>query len=70
MADELLDALEDAGEDGLTRAEIYDLFGRNQRRNRIGTVLRGLKDQGRARAEKDKREGPGRPTERWFLAGD
>jgi hypothetical protein len=69
MADELLGALEDAGEDGMTRAEIYDLFGRNRRRDRIGTVLRGLEEQGRARRQKDKPEGPGRPTERWFLAG-
>ncbi len=69
LADELLEALGDAGDEGMTRTEIYDLFGRNQRRNRLGAVLRDLGSQGRARKRKDKPEGPGRPTERWFLAG-
>ena len=68
MADELLEALRDAGEAGMTRSEIYDLFGRNQRRNQIGAVLRNLESLGRARKQADKHEGPGRPTERWFLA--
>ncbi len=68
LADELLEALRDAGETGMTRSEIYDLFGRNQRRNQIGAVLRNLESLGRARKHKDKHEGPGRPAERWFLA--
>ena len=67
LADELLEALRDAGETGMTRSEIYDLFGRNRRRNHLGAVLRGLKEQGRVRMEKEKQEGAGRPTERWFL---
>jgi hypothetical protein len=69
LADDLLEALKDAGEAGVTRSEIYELFGRNQRRNRIGAVLRDLKGQGRAGKRRDRHEGPGRPTERWFLAG-
>jgi hypothetical protein len=69
LADEILEALKDAGDGGLTRAEIYDLFGRNQRRDRLGAVLRDLEGQGRARKQKEKPDGPGRPTERWFLAG-
>ncbi len=68
LADDLIEALKDAGDVGMTRAEIYDLFGRNQRRDRLGAVLRGLRDRGRARMEKEKPDGPGRPTERWFLA--
>jgi hypothetical protein len=68
LADEILEALKDAGEAGVTRNEIYELFGRNQRRNRIGAVLRDLEAQGRARKQKERHEGPGRPTERWFLA--
>jgi len=67
LADELLEALRDAGEVGMSRGEIYNLFGRNQRRNQIGAVLRNLESQGRARKYKDKHEGPGRSTERWFL---
>jgi hypothetical protein len=62
--------LRDAGDAGMTRAEIYDLFGRNQRRNRLGAVLRELENQGRVRKEKEKPEGPGRPTERWFLTDE
>jgi len=67
LADELLDALKDAGDQGMTRSEIYDHFGRNQRRNRLGVVLRDLRAQGCARVEKEKTGEPGRPTERWFL---
>lgn len=67
LADEILEAFKDAGEAGVTRNEIYELFGRNQRRNRIGAVLRDLEAHGRASKQKDRREGPGRPTERWFL---
>jgi hypothetical protein len=70
LADDLIEALRDAGDAGMTRAEIYDLFGRNQRRNRLGAVLRELENQGRVRKEKEKPEGPGRPTERWFLTDE
>jgi hypothetical protein len=70
LADEILEALRAAGEAGVTRSEIYELFGRNQRRNRIGAVLRDLEGQGRAGKRRDRHEGPGRPTERWFLAGE
>jgi hypothetical protein len=67
LADELLDALKDAGEEGMTRNDIYDHFGRNQRSVRLGAVLRDLERQGLARMEKEKTDGPGRPTERWFV---
>jgi hypothetical protein len=68
LADEVLEVLKNTGDEGMTRSEIYELFGRNQRRERLSAVLRDLRSQGRARMEKDKPEGPGRPTERWFIA--
>jgi hypothetical protein len=66
LADELLETLKDAGGDGMARSEIYDYFGRNQRRNRLGAVLRELKEQGLIRMEQEKTGEPGRPTERWY----
>jgi hypothetical protein len=67
LADELLDALRDAGEDGMTRNDIHTFFGRNQKSARLGSVLRDLERQGLVRMEKEKTDGPGRPTERWFV---
>jgi hypothetical protein len=67
LADELLEALKDVGEDGMTRNEIYDHFGRNERSVRLGAVLRDLERQGLARVEKEKTGQPGRPAERWFV---
>ena len=51
----------------MTRNDIHDFFGRNQKSVRIGSVLRDLERQGLARMEKEKTDGPGRPTERWFV---
>jgi predicted ArsR family transcriptional regulator len=67
LADELLEALKDVGEEGMTRRDIHDFFGRNQKSVRIGSVLRDLERQGLAHMEKVKTDGPGRPTERWFV---
>jgi hypothetical protein len=67
LADELLEALKDAGEEGMTRNDIHDFFGRNQKSVRIGSVLRDLERQGLIRMEKEKSDAPGRPTERWFV---
>jgi Domain of unknown function (DUF3854) len=67
LADELLEALKDAGEEGMTRNDIHDFFGRNQKSVRIGAVLRDQERQGLVRMEKEKTDGPGRPTERWFV---
>jgi hypothetical protein len=67
LADELLEALKDAGEEGMTRNDIHDFFGRNQKSVRIGSVLRDLERQGLVRMEKEKTDGPGRPPERWFV---
>jgi predicted ArsR family transcriptional regulator len=53
----------------MTRGEIYDYFGRNQRRNRLGAVLRELEEQGLIRREKEKTGERGRPSERWYFCG-
>jgi Domain of unknown function (DUF3854) len=67
LADELLEALKDAGEEGMTRNDIHDFFGRNQKSVRIGSVLRDLERQGLVRMEKEKTDGRGRPPDRWFV---
>jgi hypothetical protein len=51
----------------MTRNEIYDHFGRNERSVRLGAVLRDLERAGLVRMEKEKTDGPGRPPERWFV---
>jgi hypothetical protein len=66
LADELLEALSDAEDEGMTRSEIHDYFGRNQKGPRLGAVLRDLERQGLARKEKEKGNGPGRRPERWY----
>lgn len=65
VADEILRALR-AAPDGLTRTDIRDLFGRNQNAARIATALRSLAEQGVARMEVEKKDGQGRPAERWY----
>jgi hypothetical protein len=64
VADDLLEALRAAGEDGLTRTEIRDLFGRHKSSERINQALGELRKLGRV--EKAVEQTGGRPTERWF----
>ena len=45
----------------MTRNEIYDYFGRNQRSARLGSVLRDLERAGLTRMEKEKSDGPRTP---------
>lgn len=65
MADELLSALR-SHQDGMTRTEIRDWFGRNRRANEIERALSVLARQGLAR--KDMAQSGGRPVERWLAA--
>jgi Bifunctional DNA primase/polymerase, N-terminal len=62
-SDEILHALR-ARQDGMTRTEIRDLFGRNKSAGQIGRSLQGLAEQGLAMSREEKTEG--RPVERWF----
>jgi hypothetical protein len=66
IADDILRALQSAGDQGMTRTEIRDLFGRNQKSERVNQALALLLGAGRIRREYEHTGG--RPVERWFLA--
>jgi Protein of unknown function (DUF3987) len=68
VADEILRALRQAGEAGMTRTAIRDLFGRNRSGDRIGAALALLMGKGRAKGE--LKETGGRPVEIWFATKD
>lgn len=71
VADEILGALEDAGEEGMTTTDVHALFNRNYKASRIRAVLQDLEAQKRVRKVKVKQEdGPGRPTEVWFVVDE
>ena len=64
VADDILQALKNAGEDGMTRTNIRDFFGRHQSASRIEAALATLLGKGMVRME-GKVSG-GRPTEVWY----
>lgn len=64
VADEILPALRRAGQAGMTRTDISNLFGRHRSTDRIGAALALLMTSGRARGE--TRQTSGRPVEVWF----
>jgi hypothetical protein len=68
VADDLLRALRQAGTDGMTRWDIYDLLGRNKSSEAIGAALMLLLRHDKARRRTRKAQGRGRPTEVWFAA--
>jgi hypothetical protein len=68
LADEILEALKDVGEEGMTRTEIHDLFGRHLKGRVLGAILRDLEAQRRIYKKKiPKGEGAGRPPEVWCI---
>ena len=67
VADEIERALIHAGDEGITRTAIRDLFGRHKSADRIGAALALLATKGRARQE--TRVTGGRPSELWFAVG-
>jgi hypothetical protein len=56
-----------AGTDGLSRWDLYNLFGRHVASGRIRHALAGLHAKGLARPE--RRETGGRPAEVWVWCG-
>jgi hypothetical protein len=66
IADDILRALEDAGDRGMTRTQIRDLLGRNQKSERVNQALALLLRARRVRREVEPTGG--RPVEKWFLA--
>ncbi len=69
VADEIIEALKDAGDEGMTRTQIHDLFGRHLKGRTLGAVLRELEAARRIRRRKETTEGksPGRPAEVWCI---
>jgi hypothetical protein len=68
VADEILEALREAGEEGMSRTEIHDLFGRHLKGRVLGAILRDLEAQGQIYKKKlPKGEGVGRPPEVWCI---
>jgi hypothetical protein len=65
VADQILEALRAAGQMGMTRTEISNLFGRNRSADQIERALEYLLKLGRVRRELEKDTG-GRAAERWF----
>ena len=64
LADAILEALRQAGPDGMSRWDIYNFFGRNRSSERIGQALTLLLKHGKARMT--RRSGTsGRPAEIW-----
>lgn len=66
VADDITEALRAAGDEGLSRTEIRDLFGRHKSADRINQALGLLLKLGRA--AKEQQQTGGRPTERWYAA--
>ena len=64
VADQILDAVRDAGDEGMTRTEISNLFGRHKNAGRINRALSLLLAARRVRRESE--DTGGRPSERWF----
>lgn len=64
LADEILLALRDAADIGMTRSQISQLFKRNVDADRLNAALSCLAQNGLAQSRKE--HGEGRPVERWF----
>jgi hypothetical protein len=64
-ADEILRRLQHAGDAGMTRTEIRDVFGRNLSTEKIGMALELLRRRGRATCETVNTGG--RPSEVWRI---
>jgi len=64
IADVILRALRQAGEEGMSRTGIRDLFGRHRSTDQIGQALASLAAVGKARLV--NRDTRGRPVEVWI----
>ena len=67
VADDILRALRQSGPGGMTRTEIYNLFGRHRASDQIGAALQLLRSKGKVRSQ--TRETRGRPSEVWVGVG-
>tara|TARA_Y100001972_G_scaffold104724_1_gene131816 strand:+ start:36 stop:908 length:873 start_codon:yes stop_codon:yes gene_type:complete len=64
VADKIIRALREAGEQGMSRTKIRNLLHRNESKAIINEALRELESSKAAYAKKEPTEG--RPAERWF----
>jgi hypothetical protein len=64
VADEMLRALRESGEQGLTQTALNNLFSGHQKKGSMGRALSLLQEQGCVACEKE--ETGGRPSLRWF----
>ncbi len=68
MADIILDELVAVSPGGLTKTEVHEIFGRNEKAPRLLAALRNLEKQGRVFSVKEEEPGKTGPkTERWFV---
>lgn len=65
VADEILRALREVADAGLTRTQIRDLFGRNRSAGEITRALQRLAEAGLAGYTMEESDGTNRKTERW-----
>ena len=66
VCDRILQALQEAGSDGLSRTDISGLFERNKSAKEIAQALKVLIAAGRVRREVTHTTGKGRPLELWY----
>jgi hypothetical protein len=66
-ADKVLEELK-ACEEGMTRTEIRDLFGRNRSGEELDRIMEVLAEAGRIRVTKHRENGSKKPVERWHAA--
>jgi Protein of unknown function (DUF3987)/Toprim domain len=66
-ADKVLEELK-ACEEGMTRTEIRDLFGRNRSGEELDRIMEVLAEVGRIRVTKHRENGSKKPVERWHAA--
>jgi hypothetical protein len=66
VADAILRALKQAGQNGISRTMIRDLFGGHHSKARVDAALGLLAQKGRARSA-PQTTGRHRPTEMWYL---
>jgi hypothetical protein len=67
LSDDILDALKDAGDAGMTQSEIHELFSNNKRVSLIRAALNQMESEGWIHHKKEKSGGPGPPTLRWWI---
>jgi hypothetical protein len=66
VIDAIVQALKAAGDRGLTRTAIHELFGRNQSAASLNAALAELQKQGVARCDEQKTGEKGRPATVWL----